>query len=1066
MARVFSWKVAPNKYSYLIKDSATGSYIRSRITDASALHKMAEEVDGWTEPKYRQEFISMRSEVNNVYGNFYDSDYKKYYEANPVAGGDIVLLSGKDFYGSGVDGGGGGGGLEDILSEEDYEALKEAIEETFRRYRDEIEENARNIREAIEADVSMSIMEALNRISDTEERLRGIREEMQNTARDLQDALDAARNAENGNLTQEDLEAITKQIKYFHDWIRDYSGSVVTMKTDYDNARRYMGSISTAEDVAAGLFSLICTNINTLSGTVGTVQRTMNASEGSATDTATWYDELKGEITEITRKMNAKESIIEDLVNFVNGDSTNQVYTRISGVAAAIVNSASHQGTDEDGNVVDLTEVYQLISALSGKVKTEITRLDNASGRLTTIVSDLDTLDGKITTSLTRANSALTAASDMRETWDSEIGILRTVSDMVIKTDENGDPIYWYVDPELEDPADKTQWVRVYYQGYDENTGLPYYTTQKNGSGTRYDKNVLPDYMSTMLSYIQQNSDSIEFAVTSGDVITALKLSVEQDGQRIIYGLADKVILDADVIANSLAANAANIGGVHIGEGMISAKTGSNKWALNGNGVLEATGAKISGAITATSLYLGTQSNNQTIEDYIDGKIAESDTGGGNTGDGGHTDAEINNLIKSYVNSQQFRNQLASSGIVSSGAIIQWAESQGYATTGAVQQMIDAMEGAEVNMPLSATTNQDGSVTYRVQIGNQIYTWDQVDTEDFLVLGSKVGNGTEGSKSAMTIISKDGLLTANNAVIYGAIYASEGHFQGTVEASDIILNGHSLKMSGSSNTFEISNTDIDVKYVPETVTIPALNGGRMYNTASTESKFDEFTATGNTTVIIPPEKITISLTSAVNPNSSYSQAYNGTLIVQAKTFIMSGYDRTLFMQNGYDFSSIPSGALVGSGETYCSVGSNAGSGIYTASNTLTVGFGTLSNKSNYELKCKDKNIYLVGLAVYARLTNYDSTSMSYYTGTTSNTALSFINSPESSDIQFFNIGRNGMQIFLDGGFYFTAAYDKKKGQPIVAMGGKRTDGQMIGLKLDPSGIKILKGVSGQGWVDP
>ena len=621
MARVFSWKVAPNKYSYLIKEN--GTYIRSRIIDPDTLHHIADTVDAWSETKYRDEFNAMRAEVNNVYNNFHDSDYTKYFNASPVQGMDIVLLSGKDFYGSGTD---GDGGLKDILSEDDYEALREAIEETFRQYRDEIESNAQNIRAAIEAQVSTTLMEALNRIAETKNELDGIRNELTETARNLQDALDAARNAEQGGVTQEELDNITRSISQFKNWLLDYSGSVVTMKNDYDQARRYMGSISSQEDVARGLFSLLCTNINTLSGTVGTVARTMDASSGGISDNATWYNELNSQITDLTRRMNAKEGIIEDLANFVDGNNTNSVYSRISAVASSIVNGASHHGTDESGNTVDLTDVYQLISALSGRVRTEINRLDNASGRITSIITDLDSLDGRITTSLTRANSAMTAAIDMRETWDSEVGILRTVSDMVIKKDANGDPIYWYINPNLEDPSDKTQWVRVYYQG-EGNDGLPYYTTQRSGSGTRYTSNVLPDYMSTMLSYIQQQSDSIEFAVTSGDVITALKLTVTPNGDRIIYGLADKVLLDSDVITKAISANTANIGGVYIGAGMISAKTGSNKWSLSKTGVLEATGAKISGAITATSLYLGTTAQNQ-LNGVIDSRISNFNVNG------------------------------------------------------------------------------------------------------------------------------------------------------------------------------------------------------------------------------------------------------------------------------------------------------------------------------------------------------------------------------------------------------------------------------------------------------
>ena len=597
MARVFSWKVSESKYSYLIKDSATNSYIRNKITDINALHSMANTVDGWSESTYRDAFMAMRAEVNNVFGNFVDSDWRKYFDASPIKGADIVLLSGKD----GVN---GNSSIKEILSEDDYNELTEAIEKTFEQYRQEIEANADLVKQAIEAQVSSTVRDALNSIAETQAELDGMRNDMEETARSLRDALDAAANADWGEgISQEELDAINSKIGYFSDWVNQYSGAVLTMKSDYDAASQSIGAWATQQDVSMGLFSMLCTNINVLSGTVGVVQRTINAASGTSQDTASWYDELNGRVTEIESTMNASESYLQQLVKFIDGDDTTQLYNVICGLTASIVSSAQHQGTDESGNTVDLTDVYQRISALSGRVDVEINRLDTTNDTLTTIRTDLNALEGQVSTALTIANDALTKANDMRDTWNAESGMLRTVTDLVIKRDGNGDPIYWYIDPELEDPSDKTQWVRVYYQGEDSETGLPYYTENKDGTGNAYTKDVLPDYMSSMLSYIQQQAGSIEFAVTSGDVISALKLTVTEDGDSIIYGFADKVILDSDVIAKSLTANAANIGGVHIGEGMISAGTGNSKWALTSAGTLEANNAILRGSISADSGY-------------------------------------------------------------------------------------------------------------------------------------------------------------------------------------------------------------------------------------------------------------------------------------------------------------------------------------------------------------------------------------------------------------------------------------------------------------------------------
>lgn len=597
MARVFSWKVSESKYSYLIKDSATNSYIRNKITDINALHSMANNVDGWSESTYRDAFMAMRAEVNNVFGNFADSDWRKYFDASPIKGADIVLLSGKD-------GSNGNGSIKELLSEDDYNELTDAIEKTFEQYRQEIEANADLVRQAIEAQVSSTVRDALNSIAETQAELDGMRSDMEETARSLRDALDAAENADWGEgIPQEELDAINRKIGYFSDWVNHYSGAVLTMKSDYDAASQSIGAWATQQDVSRGLFSMLCTNINVLSGTVGVVQRTINAASGTSQDTASWYDDINGRVTEIESTMNASESYLQQLVKFIDGDDTTQLYNVICGLTASIVSSSQHQGTDESGNTVDLTDVYQRISALSGRVDVEINRLDTTNDTLTTIRTDLNALEGQVSTALTIANDALTKANDMRDTWNAESGMLRTVTDLVIKKDGNGDPIYWYIDPELDDPSDKTQWKRVYYQGEDSETGLPYYTENKDGTGNVYTKDVLPDYMSTMLSYIQQQAGSIELAVTSGDVISALKLTVTEDGDSIIYGFADKVILDSDVIAKSFIANAANIGGVHIGAGMISAGTGNSKWALTSAGTLEANNAILKGSVSADSGY-------------------------------------------------------------------------------------------------------------------------------------------------------------------------------------------------------------------------------------------------------------------------------------------------------------------------------------------------------------------------------------------------------------------------------------------------------------------------------
>ena len=61
-----------------------------------------------------------------------------------------------------------------------------------------------------------------------------------------------------------------------------------------------------------------------------------------------------------------------------------------------------------------------------------------------------------------------------------------------------------------------------------------------------------------------------------------------------------------------------------------------------------------------------------------------------------------------------------------------------------------------------------------------------------------IGSGTLGGKNDVLNISKDGLLTANNAIIYGTIYATDGEFSGSLKAATGTFSG---ELEATTGTF-------------------------------------------------------------------------------------------------------------------------------------------------------------------------------------------------------------------------------------------------------------------------
>lgn len=84
-------------------------------------------------------------------------------------------------------------------------------------------------------------------------------------------------------------------------------------------------------------------------------------------------------------------------------------------------------------------------------------------------------------------------------------------------------------------------------------------------------------------------------------------------------------------------------------------------------------------------------------------------------------------------------------------------------------------------------------------------------TDSYVLFGRAAGSGTMGGEGTYACISKDGLLQANNAIIYGTIYATNGEFSGSIKCGDgfsVTSEGKIKSSSGEIGGWKITTDDL------------------------------------------------------------------------------------------------------------------------------------------------------------------------------------------------------------------------------------------------------------------
>ena len=746
-ARVISWILGNGIFAYIYMPDGL-SQIGNKILENSPLWvDIVKEVGTWGEEKYKEAYENLSNIVSGKGYTLPPYDVKFFDGGVNLEGYKLALLSGVGGLGGGSGSGGGSGvgpsdGVDGGIDYSEFEKFIEDLDRELKKAREELEKKAEEIKQYIENEFNETYFDAKAEIQRAKEELNRIREDLEKKLQDAKDALDAAKKAlGDGKIDTEEMEAIFLCVREYSDWMNAYSGVVTSLKNEYDEVNGQMGSIGEAEDASAGLFAKFATCINILSDTVGNVHSWMVASSATIGQMASWYDVNASSATEVIRYMSASAGQITDTINYIYGEGEDAITTKLTREMdardATIRDEIMHETS---GSIISLSSK---IDAINGQITDKISYLA-PSGALVSMGEQMDAMNYEMKQWMTKINDLSGTAIDLRDEWSEASGKLSTVSNLMAETDANGNILYFTSGgTHGEDNWWEKSVIRVGDKWLDAES-----QTQEFDANQVYAK-----YSAVLYSWFQQQSERIEMGIKDDlkDLTAGITMSFSGD-ESFIKMVASKVVIDADVIAKAISAKTANIGGIMIGSGIVESiftKNDNpafklNSWngqvyaqnlLVNGDaglyGNISISGdAKIVGAITATSLTLGGDYGDKGIKDYIDEQIPS---------------------------------------------------------------------GTEVNTSFSSVT-ESGKTKFTIQIGDNTYEWftyelTDVNGDGFVMLERPYPNGANMNDSGITsvMISTNGLLQANNAIIHGCVFANAGEIGG------LKLNNSRLMVSRNGN---------------------------------------------------------------------------------------------------------------------------------------------------------------------------------------------------------------------------------------------------------------------------
>lgn len=248
------------------------------------------------------------------------------------------------------------------------------------------------------------------------------------------------------------------------------------------------------------------------------------------------------------------------------------------------------------------------------------------------------------------------------------------------------------------------------------------------------------------------------------------------------------------------------------------------------NGTIHATSGSFSGTITSSSI----ESTIITGTTINGGIITGTAISGGTIAIGNNFSVDENgNMI---ANNGNFTGDIhATSLVLDKGVMIGTSYIDGLssvATSGNyndltniptiptdVTQLIGGSNILYTNqVSISSPSTIDGITTHSITVGDKTYT--SIETGDFVLTNIGISSIAADGSENYVYISKEGLLTAKNALIYGTIYATNGSFSGTVTASEInsskINMGNHFVVDENGNVFSGLTTTSAIKISKDT----------------------------------------------------------------------------------------------------------------------------------------------------------------------------------------------------------------------------------------------------------
>ena len=609
MNKILSWKIKTGVYAYIFIPNSK-SYISKRITEDSPLWEtIIRTIKEWKIDKYREHFDKMALEVMQKYGKIipWNDSYFNYSDDTSIDDVNIIMLSGEGDGGesngsdigggtdNGVDGGSGSGSSALDKFKDDIQNKLDAVTAAV---------DAKNtaVMAFVEKQVSQTVADAKNTINETVEALCAKTESAIVQLNNASDAIDKAAalfEMGEGGITTEKLQDALTAVGEYGEWMTDYSGNVINMWTDYDLANQEIGSVGEAVDGKKGLFTRIGTHIDAINTTVGTVREIADASKGLAETLASWVNESAGTVANARSWLDASAATIGQTVDFIDVDkNTTSLSSVMDALSGKIITTA--MSMDEEG----ITNVTHEMDGKLGIISETITTLGDG---LTSLGREMNAMSASMTTWITKEYSG--TVKDLRDSWDTISGMVRSVSDLIIKSDDYG-PIAYL----LEGYNDGVR-ARVYKPEYIGFVSEYPWINLTNTTGYS-DTEVVGEYTTEMMSYISQEANKVMMSVVDGTGLTAAivaNIEGEGDAKTAIVGVvADEMIINADTVIKAMSANSASIGGIQIGEGKIKAveetdgdgnKIGvEDAFVLDGiTGGFSATNAYIRGSISATN---------------------------------------------------------------------------------------------------------------------------------------------------------------------------------------------------------------------------------------------------------------------------------------------------------------------------------------------------------------------------------------------------------------------------------------------------------------------------------